>query len=281
MINIKKGEGMKDKFNLVLLAILGIFAFILFFGFVLSNIDPDNKLEAYTIAISFIGIFATFGGAYLGAKISGENASKLAKKESMINDLNRTMKSNNKVLEDFKNKGLKQKLDFYSNKNDLKNTFDVNNFIINFFEFKEDYRHFRMNDTFESTFPLLSYDFKELEKRIEHLSKELCKYNEEIHSHLYNLIKEHGYNNHTIYGLGSGIALYINDDENAILETMHMGKIICISLKNSEINKAINNSKLMNINDEINNFKKYWTGFKFKTKDDIRDFIAKYYGDYH
>ncbi len=191
------------------------------------------------------------------------------------------MKSNSKVLEDFKNKGLKQKLDFYSNKNDLKNTFDVNNFIINFFEFKEDYRHFRMNDTFESTFPLLSYDFKELEKRIEHLSKELCKYNEEIHSHLYNLIKEHGYNNHTIYGLGSGIALYINDDENAILETMHMGKIICISLKNSEINKAINNSKLMNINDEINNFKKYWTGFKFKTKDDIRDFIAKYYGDYH
>lgn len=272
---------MKDKFNLVLLGILGIFAFILFFGFVLSNIDPDNKLEAYTIAISFIGIFATFGGAYLGAKISGENASKLAKKESMINDLNRTIKSNNKVLEDFKNKGLKQKLDFYSNKNDLKNTFDVNNFIINFFEFKADYSHFRMNDTFESTFPLLSYDFKELVKRIEHLSKELWKYNEEIHSHLYNLIKEHGYNNHTIYGSSSGIALYINDDENAILETKHMGKIICKSLKKSEINKAINNSKLMNINDEINKFKKYWTGFKFKTKDDIRDFIAEYYGDYH
>ncbi|UXU71027.1 hypothetical protein MUA23_09320 [Mammaliicoccus sciuri] len=74
MINIKTGEIMKDKMNLIPLAVLGLFAFVLFFGFVLSNIDPNNKLEAYTLAISFVGIFATFGGAYLGAKISAKNA---------------------------------------------------------------------------------------------------------------------------------------------------------------------------------------------------------------
>lgn len=85
---------MKDKFNLVLLAILGIFAFILFFGFVLSNIDPDNKLEAYTIAISFIGIFATFGGAYLGAKISGDKTRELyeTQKEDRIKEKNDKIK---------------------------------------------------------------------------------------------------------------------------------------------------------------------------------------------
>ncbi|MEB8067706.1 hypothetical protein [Mammaliicoccus fleurettii] len=65
---------MKDKVQFVIIALLGIVAFILFFGFVLSNIDPNNKLEAYTLAISFVGIFATFGGAYLGAKISAKNA---------------------------------------------------------------------------------------------------------------------------------------------------------------------------------------------------------------
>lgn len=65
---------MKNKVQFVIIALLGIVAFILFFGFVLSNIDPDNKLEAYTLAISFVGIFATFGGAYLGAKIAGDNA---------------------------------------------------------------------------------------------------------------------------------------------------------------------------------------------------------------
>ncbi|RIN27186.1 hypothetical protein BU068_13450, partial [Staphylococcus succinus] len=44
---------------------------------ILGNLDPENKLEGYTIAVSFIGIFATFGGAYLGAKIAGDNARKL------------------------------------------------------------------------------------------------------------------------------------------------------------------------------------------------------------
>ncbi|MDU9349057.1 MULTISPECIES: hypothetical protein [Staphylococcus] len=60
---------------------LMIFTFIFTIGYILSNIDPENKLEGYTIAISFIGIFATFGGAYLGAKIAGDNANKLLEKE--------------------------------------------------------------------------------------------------------------------------------------------------------------------------------------------------------
>lgn len=270
----------KTLITILFIFILFIFAFILSVGYVLSNIDPKNKLQGYTIAISFVGIFATFGGAYLGAKISGENASKLAKRESMINDLNRTMESNNKVLESFNTKGLKRNLDFYLNKNDLKNTFDVNNFIINFFDFKEMFRHFKMNNDFESTFPLLSYDFKELETRIDDLGKEFWKYNVGIDSYLNNLIKEYGYNNHNTLGRGSGLAFFKIDDENAILETENLGNQVDINLKNSEVNKAINNDELRNINKELENFKEYWSGFKFKTKDDIRDFIAEYYGDY-
>lgn len=270
----------KTLITILFIFILFIFAFILSVGYVLSNIDPKNKLQGYTIAISFVGIFATFGGAYLGAKISGENASKLAKRESMINDLNRTMESNNKVLESFNTKGLKRNLDFYLNKNDLKNTFDVNNFIINFFDFKEMFRHFKINNDFESTFPLLSYDFKELETRIDDLGKEFWKYNVGIDSYLNNLIKEYGYNNHNTRGRGSGLALFKIDDENAILGTENLGNQVDINLKNSEVNKAINNDELRNINKELENFKEYWSGFKFKTKDDIRDFIAEYYGDY-
>lgn len=270
----------KTLITILFIFILFIFAFILSVGYVLSNIDPKNKLQGYTIAISFVGIFATFGGAYLGAKISGENASKLAKRESMINDLNRTMESNNKVLGSFNTIGLKRNLDFYLNKNDLKNTFDVNNFIINFFDFKEMFRHFKINNDFESTFPLLSYDFKELETRIDDLGKEFWKYNVGIDSYLNNLIKEYGYNNHNTRGRGSGLALFKIDDENAILETENLGNQVDINLKNSEVNKVINNDELRNINKELENFKEYWSGFKFKTKDDIRDFIAEYYGDY-
>ncbi|MCJ0919860.1 hypothetical protein [Mammaliicoccus sciuri] len=75
---------MKDKVQFVLIVLLGIVAFILFFGFVLSSIDPNNKLEAYTLAISFVGIFATFGGAYLGAKVSANTAIRLSRQDKNI-----------------------------------------------------------------------------------------------------------------------------------------------------------------------------------------------------
>lgn len=85
---------MKDKIQFVIIALLGIVAFILFFGFFLSNIDPDNKLEAYTLAISFVGIFATFGGAYLGAKIAGNQSNKLFEKQIKI----QSNKDRNKLI---------------------------------------------------------------------------------------------------------------------------------------------------------------------------------------
>lgn len=270
----------KTKLFIVIIGFMFIFAFIFTVGYILSNIDPKNKLQGYAIAISFISIFATFVGAYLGAKISGDNASRLAKKENMINDLIRTKESNNVVLEDFENRGIKRALDMYSNRNDLENTFDVNNFVINYFEFKEMFRHFKMNNDYESTFPLLSYDFEELEARIDDLGKELWKYNDQINSFLNNLIKEYGYINHTLYGHGTGIMLYKNSDEYAILETVHLGSQIDINLKNSEVNKAISTHDIGNINDKLDGFKEFWAGFKFKTKDDIRDFVAEYYGGY-
>lgn len=76
MINIKMGEKMKvkDKTTIGIIIAMAVIAFVLLFGFVFGNIDPKNKLEAYTLAISFVGIFATIIGAYLGAKISGDNA---------------------------------------------------------------------------------------------------------------------------------------------------------------------------------------------------------------
>lgn len=60
---------------------LMIFTFIFTVGYILSNIDPENKLEGYTIAISFIGIFATFGGAYLGALIAGKYSLRTVEKQ--------------------------------------------------------------------------------------------------------------------------------------------------------------------------------------------------------
>lgn len=74
----------KTVVTIIIVISLMIFAFIFTVGYILSNIDPENKLEGYTIAISFIGIFATFGGAYLGAKISANTAIKLSRLDKNI-----------------------------------------------------------------------------------------------------------------------------------------------------------------------------------------------------
>lgn len=101
---------MKDKVQFVIIALLGIVAFILFFGFVLSNIDPNNKLEAYTLAISFVGIFATFGGAYLGAKIAGDNAIKIHKENLKAQIALNEVEKNQKLIEQLELN--REKLDF-------------------------------------------------------------------------------------------------------------------------------------------------------------------------
>ncbi|NQD97587.1 hypothetical protein [Staphylococcus xylosus] len=76
---------------------LTIFAFIFTVGYILSNIDPKNKLEGYTIAISFIGIFATFGGAYLGARIAGEYTLNAVEKQNEKEQHSKNIKIRNKM----------------------------------------------------------------------------------------------------------------------------------------------------------------------------------------
>lgn len=46
--------------------------------------DFKNAKDTLKILISIIGLFTTFGGAYLGAKISGNNAIKLEDKKRML-----------------------------------------------------------------------------------------------------------------------------------------------------------------------------------------------------
>ncbi|WP_426703903.1 hypothetical protein [Staphylococcus shinii] len=92
------------KTVITIISVIGlmIFAFIFTIGYILSNIDPENKLEGYTIAISFIGIFATFGGAYLGAKISANTAIKLSRLDKNIENSKNmliTMREINNVRE--------------------------------------------------------------------------------------------------------------------------------------------------------------------------------------
>ncbi|HDH4815966.1 TPA: hypothetical protein PI314_002744, partial [Staphylococcus aureus] len=68
---------LKSILTIVLIILLAIISFVLVVGYIISSVEPNHSITGYSIAISFVSVFATFGGAYLGAKISGDNARNL------------------------------------------------------------------------------------------------------------------------------------------------------------------------------------------------------------
>lgn len=65
--------------TLVIIFLILILAFIL--GILVHKIGLENPIE---ISLLFLGLFATFGGAYLGAKISANTAIKLSRLDKNI-----------------------------------------------------------------------------------------------------------------------------------------------------------------------------------------------------
>ncbi|WP_436864287.1 hypothetical protein [Mammaliicoccus sciuri] len=268
---------MKDKIQFVIIALLGIVAFILFFGFFLSNIDPDNKLEAYTLAISFVGIFATFGGAYLGAKISGENASQIAKKERIISSVMNNLEFNKDILNDFN----------FIIANDLKEIIEMNNLqdidsLIVFYNkltrLKNNLESIIKSGKQKGVFSLIMFDYENLKVYLDSLLK----------------IVQNEYDQ-TFSLVGKSIGLKEVDtvvefsDQNYIcFEEQDNGRFVIANISGSEKNVSVDMEKLnsmykkSDINTEIifkniHKVRNTWEKFTFKDVRDINSFINYYY----
>lgn len=73
------------KTECLLYVLLGVFSGIIgssIMIFIIYNFE--DKKEFIKIVISIVGLFTTFGGAYIGAKISGDNAIKLDDKKRKL-----------------------------------------------------------------------------------------------------------------------------------------------------------------------------------------------------
>lgn len=69
---------MKNKLRIKILILSILLVLIYYVNWSMGNNIDFDKLN---LLISFIGLFSTFGGAYLGAKISGNNAISLTREE--------------------------------------------------------------------------------------------------------------------------------------------------------------------------------------------------------
>lgn len=101
---------MKNKYIIILFIVIGIFISSLITIYALNIIQPGKTIEAIAIPIAFLNIFATGYGAYLGAKISGENATKLMKNELIISDLREHKSADMVFLKEFSEIINRQKL---------------------------------------------------------------------------------------------------------------------------------------------------------------------------
>lgn len=92
----------EKKFIIMISSILG-FVLLLFMIFEIAAIFNTNLTESSNrsleISIALFSMFATFGGAYLGAKISGDNARELFAKDIKLRDIENHLSINLTVLE--------------------------------------------------------------------------------------------------------------------------------------------------------------------------------------
>lgn len=78
---------------LVIIFLILILAYIL--GILVQKTGLENPVE---ISLLFIGLFATFGGAYWGAKISGENSKEIFKQDLKLRNIENNITGNIGVL---------------------------------------------------------------------------------------------------------------------------------------------------------------------------------------
>lgn len=73
---------MKDKKYIYICGAALIFSFALIFFTVVNSDIPPFNIHKFELFLMIVGFGATFGGAYLGAKIAGESNAEISEKEA-------------------------------------------------------------------------------------------------------------------------------------------------------------------------------------------------------
>ncbi|TDM15686.1 hypothetical protein [Macrococcus bovicus] len=81
--------------------ILGSLLYVIYFGSILIICFPGKVIEIVAAMIGLLSVVSTGYGAYLGAKIAGDNATKLMKEQVIMSDLNAKTNKNLEFLNEF------------------------------------------------------------------------------------------------------------------------------------------------------------------------------------
>lgn len=277
---------------IVLFVVIAIFVSSLIMVFALSIIQPGSTIEAIAIPIAVLNIFATGYGAYLGAKISGENATRLMKNELIMSDFREHKKEDMRFLKEFSE---------IINNHNLYKEVDILTFSQRIIPTINAKRYFnKVKTNLADTSQIIRYptelfiqDFENCGIAAAILNNKLNRYTEnyiindlKINKKDYQIniqpVTFHGicdlYNdglktrniNAAYHKKVSNIQNYPRNFTKKISHTIDIGKMInCIIDQNKdEINKFIK---------QLNNNRLILKQLKFKNEEDLRLYILNYY----
>ncbi|MBF2323512.1 hypothetical protein [Staphylococcus epidermidis] len=265
--------------------ILSILFYLLVFTsgkFIFNKFSNDGR-ESFIAAITFFSIFATFGGAYLGAKMSGDNTLKLAKKERLIDDLIKTSENNSEFLRKNKFLRLKKQLDTCFIDKKIKNGWDLNKYRRSLINLELNFNDLLKNTNLSNLSNIIAYEYRELLKSIENLNKFLSNAYSALYQNTMTLLEKKGHHDFKIIEFESQI--FINENVVKDIE----GEKISINIKNKienkeewvevdleKFNTQIDKKTLNKLNELINEVEKEWLNINFKEIDQLRKYIVEY-----
>ncbi|WP_145449291.1 hypothetical protein [Staphylococcus hominis] len=271
------------KTECLLYVVLGVFSGIIGSSIMIFIIyNYEYKKEFIKITISIVGLFATFGGAYLGAKISGNNAIKLAKKERLIDDMMINNQSNKNFLRKIRSTYLINRLDNSLINKIIKNSYDLNNYRRAIVTLNQECKYIISITDLDSLSNIVAFEYDNIFKSIDQLSTFIGMHYANLVENVTNQIKDLGYDNFEILSYESQMEFRIFKKFNKyiyirIRDLDDYSKQEWIRLKLKEFNGLLNKKTIDEINEFINDVKKEWLNVSFKESNQLREYIVEYF----
>ena len=271
------------KIECLLYILLGVFSGIIGSSIMIFIVyNYENKKEFIKITISIVGLFTTFGGAYLGAKISGNNAIKLAKKERLIDDMMINNQSNKNFLRKIRSTYLINRLDNSLINKIIKNSYDLNNYRRAVVTLNQECKYIISITDLDSLSNIVAFEYDNIFKSIDQLSTFIGMHYANLVENVTNQIKDLGYDNFEILSYESQMEFRILKKFNKyiyirIRDLDDYSKQEWIRLKLKEFNGLLNKKTIDEINEFINDVKKEWLNVSFKESNQLREYIVEYF----
>ena len=266
----------KKNWGEILGIVIVILVMIVGLIYMAKNIGFKDEKEQIRMYILYIGMFTTFGGAYLGAKISGQNAKKLYENDLKIRDIENHMSANIKVLNEITNskkileevKNILEDSDYFYPHNLLKIWTDNSKVNESFKEIE--------NEIINKASLSINIDFDNLLNQTVNLNNTVKgKLSDSGESYIIQFLDD----DETLLTLGNWIYYQTQQNqEKLIVNVQKNGDTVLKEISIKEIfnkNKNIFADKHTTIYGEVIEWLNCYNNMEYKTKDDLKKVYKK------